>query len=544
MKPLLKPVLQKFRRLPTEYTSSLGLSLFIHFLLLILTNWLVAWPDPSRLRFQRWDFEVGFGEGLVSKEKAAPKPAGSKSSTGRRTASMPPQASDNTSAAAHQTTTDATPPSPTAGASIPRETGTFAANENSGQDAATSNAENFSAKTSSLNPTLAIRARMPESAIANIKLVPPKLALSSPQRRAILKKVKAFVAKLPALAASDSSFALEKDGQRFQFAVRHLPAGSATGFDELGVTVSTVEGGDTLSTRLRMRRMAFSQFAQFVDYWDPQVALHDDELDGRFHSNSALVISGSGGTQPKFNGKVTTASYSIRSAGTSPFLDYRQIFLDGLEEGADHIPLPRVFSGIPRDTAHVQTFAEETWLTFHRDGAYTWRTASAPETEHRAVLEKAQGCIIGKNKLHVKGIVKGLWLVYGENKIIIADDVLYEKDPEIFLSSGDFLGLVSVKDIEIAPPAVTGPGDLKIYAAILAKGRFRVPHLYTRESGTLHIFGSLSAGSISATEPRYATRIRFDKRFEKMRPPNFPMTNRYEIAEWDERWMIAPNAPK
>jgi hypothetical protein len=153
-------------------------------------------------------------------------------------------------------------------------------------------------------------------------------------------------------------------------------------------------------------------------------------------------------------------------------------------------------------------------------------------------LEKASGCIIGKSKLHVKGIVKGLWLVYGENKIIIADDVLYENDPEIFPASGDFLGLVSAKDIEIAPPAVTGPGDLKVCAAILAKGRFRVPNIYARESGTLHIFGSLSAGSLSATEPRYATRIRFDKRFEKMRPPNFPMTNRYEITEWDERWMV------
>jgi hypothetical protein len=399
-------------------------------------------------------------------------------------------------------------------------------------------AENFFVETSPQNPAHAIRTRMPESALANVKLVPPKLAVSSPQRRAILKKVKAVIAKLPAMAASDSSFAWEKDGQRFQFAVRHLPAGSATGFDELGVTVSTVEGGDTLSTRMRMRRTAFSHFAQFVDYWDPQVALHDDELDGRFHSNSALVISSSGGTQPKFNGKVTTASYSTRSAGTSPFLDFQQIFLDGLEEGADHIPLPRVFSGIPRDTAHVQTFAEETWLTFHRDGAYTWRTASAPETEHRTVLEKASGCIIGKSKLHLKGIVKGLWLIYGENKIIVDDDVLYANDPEIFPASGDFLGLVSVKDIEIAPPAVTGPGDLKIYAAILAKGRFRVPHIYTRESATMHIFGSLSAGSLSATEPRYATRIRFDKRFEKMRPPNFPMTNRYEIAEWDEQWIV------
>ena len=128
-------------------------------------------------------------------------------------------------------------------------------------------------------------------------------------------------------------------------------------------------------------------------------------------------------------------------------------------------------------------------------------------------------------------------LIYSENDIIINDDLLYAQDPETS-HSDDFLGLVSAKDIEVAAPSVTGPGDLRIYAAVLARGSFRVPNLYTRQTGTLHIYGSLSAGSITATEPRYGTRIRFDPRFEKMRPPGFPMTNQYEIAEWDERWMV------
>jgi hypothetical protein len=538
MNPLLMPVLEKFRRLrrlPMEYPSAVALSLCIHLLLLLVVNLMVDWPDPSHLRLQRWDFEVAFGNGLKSNVKVAPKPAGPRGPSGRQYASILPPSNDKGSAASRQMPSDATS---AAMASTPRETGALGANENFGPAATTSGAENFLAAAAPQNSAPAIRVRMPETAVANLKLVPRKLAVSSPQRRAILKKVKTLVAKLPALSASDSSFAWEKNGQRFQFTLSHFPAASATGFDELGVTVSTVEGGDTLSTRLRMRRLAFSQFAQFVDYWDPQVAIHDDEFDGRVHSNSALLISGSGGTQPKFRGKVTTAGYSVRSTETPFVLERDKIFLDGIEEGADHIPLPHVFLGIPRDSANVQIFAEETWITFHGDGAYTWRTASAPETAHRNVLEKTSGCLVGKSKLHVKGVVKGLWLVYGENKIIIDDDVLYEQDPEIVPASGDFLGLVSTKDIEIAPPSVTGPGDLKIYAAILAKGRFSVSHFYTRETATLHIFGSLSAGSLSATEPRYATRIRFDKRFEKMRPPNFPMTDRYEIAEWDEKWMI------
>lgn len=522
-----------------EYTASIGLSVFIHFLLLIVANRLVEWPDSSRFHIPHWGFEVVFSNTLALKAKAAPKAASSGNSISRQSASILPRAGEKASATSLPTMPEAISPSPTEIASASPSAGASRTNENSGPGNATLGAADFPAETSPLNPPLAISARMPETALANLKLVPRHVAVSSPQRDAILKKVKKFVAKLPALAASDSAFAWEKDGQRFQFTVQYFPAGSATGFDELGVTVSTVEGDDTLSTRLRMRRLAFSQFAQFVDYWDPQVALHADELDGRFHSNSALVLSASAGTQPKFHGKVTTAGYYAMRSGATPFFpDPAKIFLAGIEEGAEGIPLPRVFLEIARDTAHVQTFAEETWITFLRDGSYTWRSASAPEAEHHAVSDQTPGCIVGKSKLHVKGTVQGEWLVYGENKIIIDDDLWYDRDPETFPASGDFLGLVSAKDLEIAPPSVTGPGDLKICAAILAKGRFRVSEYSARNTGTLHVYGSLAVGSLSATEPRYATRVQFDKRFEKTRPPHFPMTDRYEIAEWDEQWLV------
>lgn len=375
------------------------------------------------------------------------------------------------------------------------------------------------------------------------KLVPRRLLMPASQRKAIVKKVSDFISKTIATMPSDSSVVWEKNGQQFQFNFSLLPASTATGFDELLVGVTTEEGGETLTTQFRMRRTAFSHFAQFVDYWDPRVALHDDEFDGRFHSNSAMVISSSKGTQPQFRGKVTTAGYSIRRTEERAFLDDSKVFLAGLEEGTTEIPLPRVFMGIPRDTSrsagHIKIFSEESWITFLQDGSYVWHTVSSPQREQRAQLSEAPYSIIGQNKarLHVKGIVNGKVLIYSENDIIVNDDLLYAQDPETS-ASDDFLGLVSAKDIEVAAPSVTGPGDLKIYAAVLARGSFRVPNLYTRQTGTLHIYGSLSAGSITATEPRYGTRIHFDQRFEKMRPPNFPMTNQYEIAEWDERWMV------
>ena len=57
-------------------------------------------------------------------------------------------------------------------------------------------------------------------------------------------------------------------------------------------------------------------------------------------------------------------------------------------------------------------------------------------------------------------------------------------------------------------------------------------------SATLRIYGSLAAGTITATEPRYATKIDYDSRFERQRPPGFPSTNRYEVAAWDGQWTL------
>ncbi|MCI0692585.1 hypothetical protein L0337_11350 [candidate division KSB1 bacterium] len=530
MKSLFEPILRKFRRRrqqPLGFPGAFGLSLFLHLLLFVVASVLVGFLEATRSDFVPRVFEFVLGP------ERAPEKSAAASSMNLNGNSPPRSLPHETSRRRHA-------------ANIPGETPSVEQEETTpalpkardltdfDEHGSAANLETLPTRPLQFAPLVEHLRRPSHPPSARPALVSFKMPVPSSQRKAILKKVKKWITA----NALDSSLVWEKDGQYFNLRLHHQPAPSATGLDELLVTVTTIDDGDTLSTRLRMRRLAFSQFAQFVDYWDPQVAVHDDEFDGRFHSNSALVISGSGGTQPKFRGKVTTASYSIRSDRAPVFLDREKVFLDGIEEGADRIPLPRVFLGIPRDNSHVQTFVEETWLTFHRDGRYTWRSASGPQAEHRAAPEKAPGCIIAKSKLHVKGVVKGLWLVFSENRIIIDDDVSYQQNPEIFPASNDFLGLVSAKDVEIAPPAVTGPGDLKIYAAILAKGRFRVPHLYTRQTGTLHVYGSLSAGSISATEPRYATRIRFDKRFENMRPPNFPMTNRYEITEWDERWIV------
>jgi hypothetical protein len=41
---------------------------------------------------------------------------------------------------------------------------------------------------------------------------------------------------------------------------------------------------------------------------------------------------------------------------------------------------------------------------------------------------------------------------------------------------------------------------------------------------------------MSASEPRYATRVEFDSRLDRVRPPGFPTTDRYEVASWEAQW--------
>jgi len=84
-------------------------------------------------------------------------------------------------------------------------------------------------------------------------------------------------------------------------------------------------------------------------------------------------------------------------------------------------------------------------------------------------------------------------------------------------------------------------GDLTVQASIYAHRSFAVRSIYSRRAGTLVIYGSVAAGSITATEPRYATKIEFDERLASSRPPSFPLSDRYELEDWSGRWQLDPN---
>ncbi len=372
---------------------------------------------------------------------------------------------------------------------------------------------------------------------------PATLPLALTERRVLEQTVLKLAAQFP---RRDSTFTITQAGKTYTMQVRQQPAKTAMDLDEIHVEISREERGSVLTTALRLRRLAFSHFAQFVDFWNPAVALHDDELEGRFHSNTTITVSRSSRAQPHFRGKVTTAAYEIKPAEAHAFIDKAAVFPAGLETGVPALRVPKNVSPLaPLPDSLVQRFDRDAWITFARDGAFSWRGSDPASAMYTRRLPRKPFLIFGEGKatLHVQGVVQGVVLVCARNKIVITGNLEYATPLAELWRSDDYLGLLSEGNIEIAPARVTGPGDLTIHAALFAKGEFRVRDLFHGDGqARLHLLGSLSAGTISATEPRYATRIEFDRRFETRRPPHFPMTDRYEIASWDERWHFAGTA--
>ncbi len=373
--------------------------------------------------------------------------------------------------------------------------------------------------------------------------VPATVAMSEAEKAALTKRLERLAADTSEAHRREVSW--EQDGRQYSAVLVREKASDGSALEQVIADVSTSDRGKDLTTRVNLRRLAFSQFTQMVDTWDPMVQLHDDEIVGRFHSNSQIKLLHDASTAPTFSGKVTTAArgFDVESRTRRPRASY---FQAGIETRAGRIEMPaslQPFEWAPRDEhARVYEFAGDTHIRFYRDGSFTSQPRGAAETQYVAASPGVPLYVVAASgaTLHVQGTVSGRVLVYSPHKIVIEGSLTYARDPRQHPDSGDYAGLVSGKYVEVASPRVTGPGDLEIDAAIFAGGRFVVSHYNHPRGAILRIFGSLSAGSLSATEPRYATKVEYDRRFERQRPPGFPSTDRYEAADWNGNWVETP----
>ncbi|MEM7501475.1 MAG: hypothetical protein AAF417_05505 [Pseudomonadota bacterium] len=395
-------------------------------------------------------------------------------------------------------------------------------------------------------PTTTPADEVPTPRVVNVTAPSPRAtqAFNEPERKMFDRQVRRWTETYGDRIAPDAVTTWKDSGRQYEARFAELPADDDTALDRVLVEVSTEIDGERLTTTLKMKRLAFSNYAQFVNRWDNNVQIHDDELDGRFHSNSPINLAYSRTTKPQFHGMVTTASRRINISSQRGRARRDEMFLGGLQTGVRSIRLPKHFVPLPEPAAipadQLHEFAEDTRITFHEDGSYSWVAIDGGLFERRGRLHHKASYLLASPgaALHVRGIVQGKVLVYSPDDIVIAGNLLYADHPEQTPSSRDYIGLVSMKTVKVADPSITGPGDLKVHAAIYAKRRFSVSKYRSRNNGLLEIYGSLTAGSLSATEPRFATRIRFDPRLEEARPPGFPVTDRYEVESWDAAWAV------
>jgi hypothetical protein len=376
---------------------------------------------------------------------------------------------------------------------------------------------------------------------AQVAAEPPGVAAHPRERQMIAKRLASWTGRFEA-DEQQPSVDWKQDGQAYTAVFRAPSAADPMGLERVVVDVSTEQGGKRMSTQLTMTRLAFSNFAQFVDKWDPNVQIHDDVIDGRFHSNTPINLLSTGRTAPLFLGKVTIASHDLE-ANDASFFNRRRVFPEGVDTGVRRIVLPSRFLPLLNDAANgddaVQRFERDARITFYADGTYGWTYLEDGGSEERRPVAAPAHYLVGLEgaTLRIKGAVNGKVLVYSAERIVIEDDLRYAA-PRGAADADDYLGLVAELDVEIAEPEITGLGDLEIEGSIYARRRFAVREFRSSPSGTLIIYGSVTAGSITATEPRFATKIEFDRRLANARPPSFPLTDRYELESWNGEWRV------
>ena len=202
--------------------------------------------------------------------------------------------------------------------------------------------------------------------------VAPGRALESHEQHAVRRRLSSWTGRLSP-EEPDATLTWREDGQEYTAVLRKAPAAAdAMGMEQLAIELTTERDGERLVTELRMNRVAFSNFAQFIDRWDPQVEIHDDLIDGRFHSNSEIRVSRDRRVRPVFNGKVTLAASDVRTEGPG-VLNRRTMFPAGIETRVRRIVLPPRAATFEPDIVpaeRLKRLTRDSLITFHPDGSY------------------------------------------------------------------------------------------------------------------------------------------------------------------------------
>jgi hypothetical protein len=200
----------------------------------------------------------------------------------------------------------------------------------------------------------------------------PRLQMSEAEQRMLAARIEQWSENPELLLAEDELLRWEFEGREYRAAASRVLADSATARDRIRVEIMTERDGLQWQSAMELTRLSFSHYAQFINFWDPNVYLSQDEVAGRFHSNTAVNISTDRRYRPRFSGPVTIAATQHQAVS----LSRSGVFEAGVETRVSALALPsddHPFDLFTTSDGEPHRFTENSRIVFYADASYSWQ---------------------------------------------------------------------------------------------------------------------------------------------------------------------------
>lgn len=314
------------------------------------------------------------------------------------------------------------------------------------------------------------------------------------------------------------------------------------------ITAQGSYDGYNSTVKIKLAPSKFSKFAYYsvseggTIWWTGS-----DTVWGPFHTQDYMRVY----RHPVFYGKATTKKKLVYYTNQSTDKPY---FYGGYQDGVD-LPLPTsavdAMESIADDDGLKLSGHDTVYITFDRDSLRYRYSYNAKNTVVYLPSAAPNGLIFAKDcVVRLKGTVKGQYtlgcstnLSAGKGTIYLDDNIVFDKDPRIYPTSSDLLGICAENSVLITENAANN-SNIDIHGSIYCeKGGFGAQNYDTRPvSGNINLLGGIiqntrkAVGTFgtSGIKSGFAKRYRYDDRLLVASPPFFPGTGGFEIVSWYE----------
>jgi len=314
------------------------------------------------------------------------------------------------------------------------------------------------------------------------------------------------------------------------------------------ITATGTFDGQTSTVKVKLAPSKFSKFAYYSVNEGGSIWWTDnDTVWGPFHTQDYMRVY----RHPVFYGKATSRRRIVYYSSEKKDKPY---FFGGYEQGID-LPLPDDavddMEAPALDDGLIFTGHDTIYMTFERDTLRCRFSYNSSDSLIYLPTAAPNGLIFAKNSIvRLKGIVKGQYTLgcnstYSSSKgtIYLDDNIIFDKDPRIYPSSNDLLGICAENDV-ILTNNTPNHSDINIDASIFCeKGGFGAEDYDSRPpSGNINLLGGIIQNtrkavgtfSSSGTSTGFNKRYKYDNRLLIASPPFFPGTGSFEIVSWYE----------